>query len=194
MNQYHYIEHQGDHYYSSAIADIGFVELSFYKNRKLIIRKQYKKGFQVISKDDVTLDLEINFRKPNILLKVREEPVSFPIIRKEKLKEILQNLDINNDINPFIPAAKPIGLRSLKTPMIFYAIGIFLYVIVNGKPNYYGIPSLIFMSIGSWGVLRLIQKRLFPAFINNENSTKLLLILSLFLSMILQDTINHIIN
>ncbi len=141
----YYKEETGNPIYFSIIPINKYIEVSLYEGKNLVKRKSLNSGMEVLKNNDVSLKVQIGFLKATPELRINNKIVVPQKLKRKELRNKLEELGINNEINPIPVPSKPFDFKSLKVPMILLVIGLIWETIIIGKHKLWEIPSILIL-------------------------------------------------
>ena len=191
-SKYYYTNNKKNHIYCSIVEIENNVEISFYINENLIERISGSYGTYNFQKDNIILNIKIKLLGTKLNLYIDDTEIPFPKTKKKDLKTILSNNKIYNEINPSENKIAPIKFKNFIFPFFLLIVGSILFLIVNGKPKYYEIPSFVFLFWGMHRIFNIITSRYFNEEYKNGHLRQWGFIFGIFMAILFTMLINKI--
>ncbi len=191
-SKYYYTNNEKNHIYCSIVEIENNVEISFYINENLIERISGSYGTYNFQKDNIILNIKIKLLGTKLNLYIDDDEIPFPKIKKKDIKTILSNNKIYNEINPSENKIASIKFKNFIFPFFLLIVGSILFLIVDGKPKYYEIPSFLFLFWGMHSIFNIITSRYFNEEYKNGHLRQWGLIFGIFMAILFTMLINKI--
>lgn len=192
--EFYYTDQHEEPIYCSIITEDENHEASLYIGNKLVKRQSVKKGVHVLKKDDVILNLVMHRFSTAPALKINNESVELPKVKRKEIKAKLTALGIHNEINPRPEPKEPFKISSIIVPLIIIGIGIGLQLLTRNMHKFWQIPSMILMVIAYFQLSSPLINKIPNRFLDTATSGKFKLIFGIAGMALTQDLIHKVIN
>ncbi len=146
----------GDYYYTEEFPELIYfsmlpwqdsTEISLYVGDEIVRRQTVGRGSHQLVKDDIVLNVKINWLKTVPELRIEDRVIEIKKVKRSQLAAKLEQLGINNEINPKILPAEPYNFRKLMLPLLFVLIGTVWQIFTIGKGKFWDVPAMLLFFI-----------------------------------------------
>lgn len=166
-------------------------EISLYRGKRLLSRQSLRGYKYTVEREDISLYVDLESSKIVAELLVDNQNVKLQKVKRKVLKNLLEERNIHNQINPQPQSRAPFDYRSYIAPGILMAIG-FCWNFIGEGYKFFELPLLIVFTVAYIHLFGDFFDRIPKIQIDDDNKMKLKFIASFVATIFTQIAIMYL--